>query len=74
MGVSYPCKNCPDRHPGCHSTCEDYNDVKQKREKLYKEERKRKAIECYAIENAQKNKMKTMKRKQSNRCHYNCNE
>lgn len=19
-----PCKNCPDRHPNCHSHCEDY--------------------------------------------------
>ena len=22
--MKMPCKDCPDRHPGCHSVCEKY--------------------------------------------------
>lgn len=25
----YPCKDCPDRHLGCHGTCEKYLSVKE---------------------------------------------
>lgn len=28
VSVSFTCKNCADRHLGCHSTCESYNKAK----------------------------------------------
>lgn len=27
-----PCKDCPDRHEGCHGECGKYKDYKQERE------------------------------------------
>ena len=37
MKISSPCKECPDRKTGCHSTCEKYieydNRNKERREK-----------------------------------------
>ena len=29
-----PCKDCPDRHLGCHSKCERYKAWKKEREEL----------------------------------------
>ena len=30
-----PCKNCPDRYPACHDSCEKYIDYKAKRSEQY---------------------------------------
>jgi len=29
-----PCKNCPNRHVGCHSQCDDYKDWRAERDKV----------------------------------------
>ena len=31
-----PCRDCPDRKPNCHSTCEKYLKFREEREKVYK--------------------------------------
>ena len=28
--VKFPCKDCPDRYPGCHDNCEKYKAAKEK--------------------------------------------
>ena len=42
-----PCKDCPDRVLGCHSTCQKYIDKKA----AYEKEREQ-LIECYNKENS----------------------
>jgi len=34
-----PCKDCPNRYPGCHSKCERYKAWKQEWDKLKEKER-----------------------------------
>jgi len=34
-----PCKDCPNRYPGCHSKCEQYKAWKQEWDKLKEKER-----------------------------------
>lgn len=29
-----PCKNCGDRHPGCHSECPEYEEFKRRLDSL----------------------------------------
>lgn len=46
MVKSAPCKNCTDRHSGCHSKCKKYADfVQQNNKTKYK---KRLANQCYS--------------------------
>lgn len=35
--IKPPCKDCPNRYPGCHDTCPDWQTYKQQRECVYKE-------------------------------------
>lgn len=35
-----PCKDCPDRHPGCHDKCPGYAEWKSKLEKVNSERKK----------------------------------
>lgn len=32
--MNAPCKDCPDRHPGCHSTCKAYIQFDRENAKL----------------------------------------
>ena len=34
--MTAPCKNCPDRVVGCHSTCERYAEYAKEREEIRK--------------------------------------
>ena len=34
-----PCKDCPDRYPGCHSKCERYKSWKKEWDELKEKER-----------------------------------
>lgn len=34
----FPCKNCTDRVPGCHSKCDKYRDRKTNKEKTKSKE------------------------------------
>ena len=40
MAVSFSCKGCADRYPGCHDKCEKY----QKEKAVYEERRKERQI------------------------------
>jgi len=42
-----PCLNCPDRHPGCHSTCDKYQQFKQKKEEERKNRRVSREYDAY---------------------------
>ena len=33
--MKYKCKDCPDRAPACHDTCELYQSIKKKRHDAY---------------------------------------
>lgn len=74
MGIRFCPPDCPDRHPGCHSVCKDYEENKQKHEKIKKTKNKQRDIDVYCASSIVKNKNKTVKRKQSQRCHYYSNE
>ena len=44
MVVTAPCKDCPDRYPGCHSKCPKYQQFKvenKKRKQAEQEQRRR---------------------------------
>lgn len=42
-----PCLDCPDRHPGCHSTCDKYQQFKQKKEEERKNRRVSREYDAY---------------------------
>ena len=44
------CKNCPDRHQGCHAECEDYLAERRKRDEYLAERRKRNTVMNAAID------------------------
>lgn len=39
-----PCKDCPNRHPGCHGSCEKYQIWRKEWEQLKERERQRKGV------------------------------
>ena len=39
-----PCKDCPNRHPGCHGSCEKYQTWRKEWEQLKERERQRKGV------------------------------
>lgn len=38
----YPCKDCTDRHEGCHATCEKYLECAKKRKEMNEKMRREK--------------------------------
>ena len=48
--VTYPCKDCPDRSPGCHDKCQKYIEAKKAeteiKEKRRNEREKQNAIKA----------------------------
>lgn len=54
-----PCKDCADRHVGCHSTCENYKDYQKKilavKTTIYKERSKEKMLNSYVVTQQMKN-------------------
>lgn len=40
-----PCKDCPDRRVGCHSTCEKYLAFRKERDELNEKTYKQKEVE-----------------------------
>lgn len=42
MVVTAPCKDCPDRYPGCHSKCPKYQQFKEDNEKRKQAEQEQK--------------------------------
>ena len=41
-----PCKECTERHLGCHSTCDSYQEYVKERE-IYREERLKRSEEIH---------------------------
>ena len=66
-GITAPCKDCPDRHINCHSSCERYAEYKKKnneqREKDYKE--RLVTMQLYEMEQERKRKSTFSKRPSS---------
>lgn len=56
----YPCKACPDRVLGCHSTCQKYKDAKVVHKQKFDEINRQKAriddINDYQFKTKEKNK------------------
>lgn len=44
------CKNCENRHPHCHNTCEEYLTEKAEWEKIKAEIRKVNSFHCFIID------------------------
>lgn len=51
---SAPCKDCAERHPGCHSECERYKEYSRERAEIRNSERR--INDYYAIHNEQARK------------------
>lgn len=66
-GVYAPCKDCPDRHINCHSSCEKYGEYQKKnneqRDKDYKE--RLVTMQLYEMEQERKRKSTISKRPNS---------
>jgi len=58
-----PCKNCPDREPGCHSECERYAEWRKEHDKGKAKEKKNRAVvyemDNYLIEREERVRRKT---------------
>ncbi len=57
-----PCKECKERHSGCHSGCEKYKAYKQALYELHRKQYKDNNADSDARGHEVKNKLKTMKR------------
>lgn len=44
-----PCKDCPDRKPGCHTVCERYKEFKEQTHEEYVQRFRENEIESYEI-------------------------
>ena len=54
--IDSPCKDCPERHEGCHGKCDGYKAYKVAKEQEREDERKRKDVfKDYCIVRARKN-------------------
>lgn len=60
-GNENPCKDCKDRHLGCHSCCEKYIKWSEEREKFLKKQTLQKSI-TDAIMSNQSNRVEDMRR------------
>lgn len=58
---SAPCKDCPDREPGCHGQCNDYQAFAKERSDIRK--KKTKANEVYYMDKDLKTKCASIRRK-----------
>lgn len=54
MSKTAPCKDCPDRHPNCHSKCAKYKDFRHELDIKAEAIRKQKYIEQLAIRHIKK--------------------
>ena len=59
----YSCKDCTDRHPTCHSTCEKYLGEKAEDEKRKAAEAGDRAFRVYMMETIVKRSTENLKRK-----------
>ena len=54
--IDSPCKDCPERHEGCHGKCDGYKAYKAAKQQAREDERKRKDVfKDYCIVRARKN-------------------
>lgn len=49
-----PCKDCPDRHPGCHGQCEAYKAFRAQRDAAIAEKQKDADVLNYVIMNEER--------------------
>lgn len=66
MRPKAPCKDCENRHPGCHGECEEYAEFQRLHKEYYHEVAKAKGNEAYFMENCIKTK-KMYEAKRKNR-------
>lgn len=64
------CKDCPERHIGCHSTCNRYLDWSRQVRAESQERRRNDAADQCRIENAVRIREKNQRRRRSGRLHY----
>ena len=58
-----PCKNCADRHAGCHAECERYLTWSKERREARERDYDKRIYERYAIERDKKFKNQILKEK-----------
>lgn len=66
MAYEYRCKDCTERHAGCHAACEKYAEDKAKHDKLKREERVKNLAKTYTYSNVGKVLDNQAKRRKSN--------
>ena len=52
--MTTPCKNCKDRHQGCHSECEAYKELDEANEKARQENFKNNEILGFILKSKEK--------------------
>lgn len=58
-----PCKDCPNRQIGCHSTCEKYLEFRKEVDRLKQERIAKRDVDQYVRESITKNYMITFRKK-----------
>lgn len=53
-----PCFKCPERYPGCHDYCEEYQSFQERRKEIQMSRLKRNNLDDYFIEAVRKVKKK----------------
>ena len=59
--LEFSCKDCGNRFPGCHGTCETYKAEKAEHDRIKAENDRKKAISGAIISNRGENVYKAMK-------------
>lgn len=60
--MTAPCKDCPNRVVGCHSTCEQYIKYKEEQESVRRSRRAESEKHVYAIQSIMERKRKRRRR------------
>lgn len=66
----HTCKDCQDRHIGCHSTCKRYQEWSRQVQEEAQERRRNHAAEQCQIENALRIRENNQRRRREGRLHY----
>ena len=58
-----PCKNCTDRHAGCHAECDKYQAWSKERREAKERDYDTRVCERYIVERDKRNKNKMLREK-----------
>lgn len=67
--MPFPCKDCPDRYPGCHDHCEQYKAAKAEYDRCKARADADREVRLYTEHGILRSRDKNAKRKKAWRCY-----